>query len=694
MGKQAKQGPAYCSVGDTHYNLGEFESALHHHKNYFKIVEKENDRAEVGRAYGRLGKDYRSLGKFQAAIFCHTRQQSIAIEIGDKVEEERACENLGSTYYNKDDFNSATVYYKRALRIAEEIGDKAEIARANRNLSTSCCHAGAYEDAIRHHCRDLSIVRSLEDKVGEGVAYGNLGSVYFSQGLFEKAIECQELNLNIAKEVGDRVEEGKAGYELGCSFESLGRLKEALDCFRSSLKQFDQIRSRTQSNDDCIINLQNEYHNINMAICRVLLKQNKIGEALSAVEKGRAQVLKERLKSAYRSEASQSGSAEQEDNLTNLLSHLPSTTVYLAIDRTELYIWVLLKGKVLHFEKRKIDELFLEAGVTSLASLIRAAYPLSEGEIRSMATSDDEVKRARRQRAEQMEKALRILYDVVINPVRRFLKGNELIIVPDGPLCVAPFAAFMDSNSKYLCESFRIRVIPSLTCLNLIVDSSDYHSRRGALLVGNPCLEEIAFDDPSWNWKLPCAEEEVEFIGELVKSEPLTGKEATKEEVLKRLKSTPYRLVHIAAHGIEEKGEIYLTPNPMRESEEPEEEDYMLTMAEVMSVKLRTQLAVLGCCHSTQGQIKAEGAVGIARAFLAAGTRCVLVSLWEINDEATLEFMKTFYRYLVFGKVKASVALNQAIKKLRESERFGGVEYWAAFQLIGDDMTLEFEEEE
>ena len=87
-----------------------------------------------------------------------------------------------------------------------------------------------------------------------------------------------------------------------------------------------------------------------------------------------------------------------------------------------------------------------------------------------------------------------------------------------------------------------------------------------------------------------------------------------------------------------------------------------------------------------------EGVVGIARAFLAAGARSVLVSLWAINDEATMEFMTSFYQYLADGK-SASVALHQAMKSLRDSETFSAIKFWAPFMLIGDDVTLDIGKE-
>ena len=90
-----------------------------------------------------------------------------------------------------------------------------------------------------------------------------------------------------------------------------------------------------------------------------------------------------------------------------------------------------------------------------------------------------------------------------------------------------------------------------------------------------------------------------------------------------------------------------------------------MTKKDVNRVKIRARLVVLSCCHSAHGKIKAEGVVGIARAFLGAGARSVLVSLWAIHDQGTLTVMNNFYYHLVRGK-SASEALNQAMKYMRE----------------------------
>ena len=286
--------------------------------------------------------------------------------------------------------------------------------------------------------------------------------------------------------------------------------------------------------------------------------------------------------------------------------------------------------------------------------------------------------------------SLRLLYRSIFEPISNLLKGDEIVIVPDGPLHLTPFAAFLDEASRYLSESFRIRIVPSLTSLKLFEDCAEsYHSKTGVLLVGDPYLKEVTdiFGEPILP-QLPHAINEVKMIGEILNTTPLTGREATKGEVLKRI--TSVALVHIAAHGNREHGEIALAPNSTQKyiSKKEYMKHHMLKIADVQAVQLRAKLVVLSCCHSGQGEIKAEGVMGIARAFLGAGARSVLVSLWAIDDNATFEFMKLFYRNIRHGN-SASVSLNRAMRSLRESEKFSDVKHWAPFVLIGDDVTLD-----
>ena len=288
------------------------------------------------------------------------------------------------------------------------------------------------------------------------------------------------------------------------------------------------------------------------------------------------------------------------------------------------------------------------------------------------------------------ETSMRMWYKMIVAPVEDLLDGSELIVVPEGLLYRIPLAALEDSNGKYLSETFKLRVIPSLTTLKLIQASpTNYHSETGTLIVGDPDVGRVRLRGmEGYVSRLSSAKEEAEMIGQLLKvgsSKVLTGRQATKQAVLQEINSVS--LIHIAAHGDAERGEICLSPI-CSGNKVPEEEDFMLTMSDVSNVQLRAKLVVLSCCHSGRGQVKAEGVVGISRAFLGSGARSVLVALWALDDNATEELMRRFYKHLVRGE-SASESLHEAMKWMR-SNGFPENSDWAPFVLIGDNVTFDF----
>ena len=475
----------------------------------------------------------------------------------------------------------------------------------------------------------------------------------------------------------------------------------ALDYYRSSVKLYDDTRALLQSKDDWKIYFRDSCHIAYTALWRTLVSLQKTNEALCVVEQGRAQALKELIKLQYDSELLTIGSLEVNETIArDITSGVSTQTVFLALESTIIHFWVLNKERKASYRRKEIKG---ENAITFLECARKDVFREYniDGRVTCENRSLDQLRDTTSLSREFVEErlktlpcnnnSLRLFYDCIIAPIADLLEGDELIIVPDGPLCLAPYAAFLDDKFRYLSESVRIRILPSLTSLKLIRNSAqDYHRSSGVFLVGDPCVEEITNKHGEAGLlPLPYAREEVKTIGEVLSTIPLTGNKATKQEVLKRIGSVA--LVHIAAHGNMETGEIALAPNPARTFKAPKEEDYVLKMADVRASRLRARLVVLSCCHSAHGRITAEGVVGIGRAFLGAGARSVLVSLWAIDDEATMELMKSFYKHLSRG-CSASVAVHRAMMFLRESETFGAVKHWAPFVLIGDDVTLELGE--
>ena len=495
------------------------------------------------------------------------------------------------------------------------------------------------------------------------------------------------------------VGEGRACYILGRDFELSGNLQVALDYYRLSVKLINDTRALLQSEDDWKISFRNSWHAAYIALWTTLVRLEKTDEALCVVDQGRAQALEDLIKFRHDSELLSSGSLESEVTIASLSSGIFTQTLFFALESTKMHFWVLNKGSKVQYRSKEIEG---EDVVTFLECIRKDVFKENriDGRVTCENRSLEELRNERSPSKEFVEErgkplacnsnSLRFFHHIIISPIADLLEGDELTIVPEGPLCLAPYAAFLDEKFKYLSESIKIRVLPSLTTLKLIANfPQDYHRSSGVLLVGDPCVREITNAQGEVILSpLPYAREEVNVIGEMLGAVPLTGNKATKVEVLKKIGSVA--LVHIAAHGSMETGEIALAPNPARLSKVPGEKDYMLKIADVHAAKLRAKLVVLSCCHSAQGKVTAEGVVGIARAFLGAGARSVLVSLWAIDDETTMEFMKCFYKVLSLG-CSASVAVQRAMKCLRESEKFGAVKHWAPFVLIGDDVTIEFE---
>ena len=704
LGNKNEEQGAYCTLGHIYSSLGDFKKSIEYYKHHLAIAKDVGDLESEGSAYGGLGSVFDKLGDFDQAIYYHDLHLDIAKAIRGREGEAIANGNLGNAYLSLANFEKALYYFKRRLSIAKNVGDKAGEGRAYGHLGSTYRHLGDYKKAMDYYSLRLSIAQQLADKAGEGAACGYLGSISLLLGDYTIAIDWNKKRLRIAEHLGDKDMEGKAYSDLGQCFEMLNVLPKALDNYQRSVKVFNQMRSLLQSQDKWKIGFRNECNYAYTGVCRVLLKQEKIGEALVAAEEGRAQSLADLMTSQYGFQERQTEEKCLDEEEFGMLNNISSSTIFLAVSENKINIWLLLKEKpVIHRQKTLCHHFAENAAAETLQSLIQFAY--ENNDVRANVNCENRsldvlrencytVERSSKKFSQQIlqedNPPLAALYSYVIAPILDLIEGDELIIVPDGPLWLAPFAALLNPFSKYLCESFKVRLIPSLTSLKIIARCPEFHSSSGALIVGDPDMSEVTNSHGDQLEQLPFARQEAQMIGQILNAAPLTGKLATKCEVLKQISSVA--VVHIAAHGRMETGEIALSPNPERESQTPAEEDYMLTMADVMSVKLRAKLVVLSCCHSGRGEIKAEGVVGIARAFIGAGARSVLVSLWAIDDEATLEFMKSFYHNFVKGR-SASESLNHAMKCLRESEKFGDLKYWAPFTLIGDDVTLDKQEE-
>jgi len=147
-----------------------------------------------------------------------------------------------------------------------------------------------------------------------------------------------------------------------------------------------------------------------------------------------------------------------------------------------------------------------------------------------------------------------------------------------------------------------------------------------------------------------------------------------------------YRIVHFATHGLinSEHPELSgLVLSLIDENGKPQ--DGFLRMHEIFNLQLPADLVVLSACQTALGkEIKGEGLIGLTRGFMYAGAERVVASLWQVDDQATAQLMKYFYRGMLKDGLRPAAALRAAQIAMSRNRRWSSPYYWAGFILQGE----------
>ena len=217
--------------------------------------------------------------------------------------------------------------------------------------------------------------------------------------------------------------------------------------------------------------------------------------------------------------------------------------------------------------------------------------------------------------------------------------------------------------------------------------------------------QKRSIDLQSFEWgPLPGTKKEGEYIANLTKGDLLMEDKATVLAIQES--QTPY-ILHIASHAfyLPNKKNEYTSDfdDPLLRSgivlaganknkKNPIDDGYLTALEASLLDLSKTELIVISGCESGIGDIKTgEGVYGLKRAFSIAGSRSSLLSLWKVGDNATAEFMESFYLKLKNGEGRAE-ALANTQKEFRNHpiEAWRHPNVWAAFQLSGDWRPIDF----
>ncbi|WP_420581327.1 CHAT domain-containing protein [Reichenbachiella sp.] len=292
-------------------------------------------------------------------------------------------------------------------------------------------------------------------------------------------------------------------------------------------------------------------------------------------------------------------------------------------------------------------------------------------------------------------------YDKFWKPLAAETAGTSRVYVSlDGVYNMLNLISLM-TNGQYLIDRRQIEIIPNSAVL--VSNKKKEATISQGVLMGNPIFGSGKITP------LPGTATEIKTIDGLLSQNNVSTQfyeqnQAT-EATLKKV-SNP-SILHIATHGffmgdkVSNEGNIasrtLRSSNPLMRSglllagagqqEEPSIEnpsDGVFTAYDAMNLTLtNTELVVLSACETGTGEVvNGEGVYGLSRAFSVAGAKHLVMSLWKVDDEATMKLMSSFYKNWLGGQ-NIKMAFNEAQKAVKEE--YEDPYYWAAFVMVNNE---------
>ena len=253
---------------------------------------------------------------------------------------------------------------------------------------------------------------------------------------------------------------------------------------------------------------------------------------------------------------------------------------------------------------------------------------------------------------------LKSLYDELLAPLCDRIQAQHLLFVPHGSLHYVPFHALFDGQ-RYVIDDHSVSYAPSASiytvCARKLVNTSG-----PALLMGIP------------DQNAPLIVDEVNALSRILPDPKLFIGNAASEYVLKSTAPNA-RLVHIATHGYFRQDSPMFSSIRMGNS--------YLSLYDLYQLRLPVELVTLSGCATGLSVVAAgDELMGLARGLFQAGAQSLLLSLWDVHDESTSDFMTAFYSRYQKGESKAT-AIRNAMLRVRESHPHPY--QWAPFVLMG-----------
>jgi CHAT domain-containing protein/tetratricopeptide (TPR) repeat protein len=692
VGDLQLEGKIHHLWGDTWFRAGDFQKASGELDKALTLLDRRADFADRARVFNSLARLYAAHQRLERALEYCERAAELQRQLSDRQGLTYSLGMIASAQMSLGALDKAGQVAAEAVSVARQTGSKSLLAGTLTNLGHVEIRRRRYPEAMALFEESL---KSWSDPGGR--THARMAQACLESGRVSEAFGHAEEAVRLAALSKAGEDRAQAHYWRARVLDRTGRGSDAVADIRQTLEWQETLRAKLIPTDY----LKRGYQEGNAEVSRfavdLLMRQQLVEDALAVAEQSRARAFLDLLASRaleQRSEpdgTSPKGGRDEPHIASLAAAPLPtvellrkaaarrgSTVLVYWCGNKATFAWAVkpsgsVRGVRVAVTERRLEELVGAATAYSgvAASLVRGAGSSGRGPA--------------------APGARRELHRLLLAPLAGDLtSGEQVTVVPHGPLHRLSFAALESGDGRYFIEDHPLSYVPAGSLLNQVSRAPD--SAAPVLVIADP-RNMPADPDGHPLGALPGARREAAEVARVAgkRATVLTGAGALEAVVKSQVGDK--RIVHFATHGILSDRKPFDSFLALGGGDG---QDGRLTAGEIYSLEMKADLVVLSACRTAGGAITGDGIVGLSRAFFYAGTSSLMATLWDVADEPSRQLVSRFYRH--YGRLGKSEALRAAqleiIRALRARQLtvktpFGAVAlpehpvFWAGYVILG-----------
>jgi CHAT domain-containing protein/Flp pilus assembly protein TadD len=602
------------------------------------------------KATGNLGFIYYKTGDFQRSLANFKEVEQEAAGLGAAIDQVRALNYAGLSEYRLGHLDAARLLYEQSLVLAQSIQNQEEILDAHVDLGLLLLRSNR-PDAAEVHIRETNRIVGTRRYDRTGLKLMLLEALLFDkrgdkQAAIKMLLDLHEHSADVPSM------RWQAESTLAHIYMEAAQPGDTGQWFQRSIETFRRQRSSLKNVESTLPFLENA-SDIYADYAEFLVHQHRPDEALNVVDASRAESLADGL---HLSRPQQERQSSQRFNARSIAARMQATILVYSLRPKISYLWVVTPAR------QQFYQLSGSETIVPLVQLHRKAILASKDLLSQPAAPGQS------------------LYNELVKPAEGLIKkGGRVFIVGDDALSGLNFETLQTprDGSHYWIEDVTITNAKSLQLLSVKAVKDTQFTDKRILVMGDPVYRKDEYAE------LPNASTEIKGVASHFSSDHrmiVAGAEAS-PEAYQLSQAGRFSYIHFVAHGTANMT-VPLDSAVILSRNRDDATIYKLYARDILKQNLNADLVTVSACNgSGVRNYSGEGLVGLAWAFLRAGSHHVIGAMWEVSDVSTPLLMDHLYSELAKGNQPDAALRSAKLAMIHSDGVFRKPLYWAAFQL-------------